>query len=104
MFTEIQGSLCLLSCQQGAVRRMRTRIELLAQPGSMRSIIGATQRKQRHGSAYNWCVSKGSVIAASQPTEPPHLNWSTVIFKEQRIENDKQTTKARRDCLEVTES
>ena len=27
----------------GAVRRMRTRIGLLAQPESMRSIIGATQ-------------------------------------------------------------
>jgi hypothetical protein len=27
----------------GAVRQMRTRIRLLAQPESMRSIIGATQ-------------------------------------------------------------
>ena len=27
----------------GAVRRMRTRIRLLAQPESMRSIVGATQ-------------------------------------------------------------
>ena len=27
----------------GAVRRMRTRIRLLAQPVSMRSIVGATQ-------------------------------------------------------------
>ena len=83
---------------------MRTRNGLLVQPKSMRSIIAATELEQRHGLAYNWCVSKGSVIAASQPTEPPHLNWSTAIFKEQRIENEKQTTKARRDCLEVTES
>ena len=29
--------------KQDAVRRMRTRIRLLAQPESMRSIIGATQ-------------------------------------------------------------
>ena len=29
----------------GAVRRMRTRIGLLAQPESMRSIIDATQRE-----------------------------------------------------------
>ena len=35
----------------GAVRRMRTRIELLAQPKSMHAIIGATQREQRHGLA-----------------------------------------------------
>jgi len=31
----------------GAVRQMRTRIGLLAQPESMRSIIDATQREQR---------------------------------------------------------
>ena len=30
-----------------AVRRMRTRIRLLAQPESMRSIVGATQQEQR---------------------------------------------------------
>jgi len=35
----------------GAVRRMRTRIGLLAQRESMRSIVGATQREQRHGLA-----------------------------------------------------
>jgi len=31
----------------GAVRRMRTRIRLQAQPEPMRSIVGATQREQR---------------------------------------------------------
>ena len=36
--------------------------------------------------------------------EPPHLNWSTVIFRKRRTKTDKQTTKARRDCLEVTAS
>jgi hypothetical protein len=36
-----------------AVKIMRTRIRLLAQPKSMRSIIDATQREQRHGSALN---------------------------------------------------
>ena len=35
----------------GAVRRMRTRIGLLAQPESMRSIVDATQREQQHGLA-----------------------------------------------------
>ena len=37
--------------QQGAVRRMRTRIRFLAQPEPMRSIVGATQKERRHGSA-----------------------------------------------------
>jgi hypothetical protein len=36
---------------KGAVKLIRTRIRLLAQPKSMRSIIDATQREQRHGSA-----------------------------------------------------
>ena len=45
----------------GAVRRMRTRIRLLAQPESMRSIVGATQREQRHGSAGNCLMSRSGV-------------------------------------------
>ena len=34
--------------------------------------------------------------------EPPHLNWSTAMFRKRRIKNGKQATEARRDCLEVT--
>ena len=34
-------------CMLGAVRRMRTRIRLQAQPEPMRSIVGATQQEQR---------------------------------------------------------
>jgi len=36
---------------RGAVKQTRTSIGLLAQPKSMRSIIDATQREQRHGLA-----------------------------------------------------
>ena len=35
--------------QNGAVKLMKTRIRLLPQPKSMRSIIDATQREQLHG-------------------------------------------------------
>jgi hypothetical protein len=35
------------SDSNGAVRRMRTRIRLQAQPEPMRSIVGATQQEQR---------------------------------------------------------
>jgi hypothetical protein len=35
----------------GSVKLMRTRIKLPATPKSMRSIIDATQREQRHGLA-----------------------------------------------------
>jgi hypothetical protein len=38
-----QKSASFIKGSLGAVRRMRTRIGLLAQPESMRSIIGATQ-------------------------------------------------------------
>ena len=45
------GSLTSNSSYPGAVRLMRTRIGLLAQPEPMHSIIDATQREQRHGLA-----------------------------------------------------
>ena len=41
----------LVNAACAAVKLMRTRIRLLAKPNSMRSIIDATQREQRHGSA-----------------------------------------------------
>ena len=46
---------------------MRTPIGLLAQPKSMRPIIDATQREQRHGLAYNWCA-KHLVLFQSERT------------------------------------
>ena len=49
-------------------------------------------------------TSADQVKRALDITEPPHLNWSTVIFRKRRTKNDKQTTKARRDCVEVTAS
>ena len=39
--------------EEGAARLIRTAIELLAQPKSMRSIIGASQRELRRGAASN---------------------------------------------------
>ena len=42
----LAGGALAVILSDGAVRRMRTRIGLLAQPESMRSIIGATQREQ----------------------------------------------------------
>ena len=45
------AELTTVTSLNGAVKLMRTRIGLLAQPKSMRSIIDATQREQRHGSA-----------------------------------------------------
>ena len=36
--------------------------------------------------------------------EPPHLNWSTAMFRKRRNENGEQATEAGRDCLEVTAS
>ena len=39
----LAGDFIGYSPEEGAVRLMRTRIRLLAQPESMRSIVGATQ-------------------------------------------------------------
>ena len=43
---------------KGSFKLMKTRIRLLVQPKSMSAIIDATQREQRHGLAWNWCVSR----------------------------------------------
>ena len=36
--------------------------------------------------------------------EPPHLNWSSAMFRKRRTDNDEQTTTAGRDYHEVTAS
>ena len=45
-----------------------------------------------------------SIAALCRRDEPPLVNWSPVIFRKRRTKNDKKTTKARRDCVEVTAS
>jgi len=59
----------------GGVKQMRTPIRLLAAPKSMHSIIDATQREQRHGSAGNCLVSRSGVPVPpySQPDPTPSL-------------------------------
>ena len=39
-----------------------------------------------------------------QAAEPPHLNWSSAMFRERRTDNDEQTTEAGRDYHEVEAS
>jgi len=58
------------------------------------------RRSKSLDAALPWLCLKG----VSRGDEPPHLNWSTVIFRKRRTKNDKQASKARRDCLEVTAS
>jgi hypothetical protein len=53
--------------KDGAVRRMRTRIELLVQPKSMRSIVGAPQREQLHGLACTWWLNRDAVTKQNFP-------------------------------------
>lgn len=38
------------------------------------------------------------------PNEPPHLNWSSAMFRKRRTDNDEQTTEAGRDYHEVEAS
>lgn len=37
-------------------------------------------------------------------SEPPHLNWSSAMFRKRRTDNDEQTTEAGRDYHEVEAS
>ena len=57
----------------GAVKLMKTRIRSLPQPKSMRPIIVATQREQRHGLVWNRYVNKNSDPATpdAQPNPTP---------------------------------
>ena len=45
-----------------------------------------------------------SLKEARKKNEPPHLNWSTTMFRKRRTENGEQATEAGRDCLEVKAS
>ena len=44
------------------------------------------------------------VNALLSATEPPHLNWSSAMFRKRRTDNDEQTTEAGRDYHEVEAS
>ncbi len=49
---------CTVNAAEGAVRLMIASIRLMGQSKSMRSIVDATQREQRHGLACSWCVNR----------------------------------------------
>ena len=42
--------------------------------------------------------------SADKLLEPPHLNWSSAMFRKRRTDNDEQTTEAGRDYHEVEAS
>jgi len=45
-----------------------------------------------------------SYQSLSDLLEPPHLNWSSAMFRKRRTDNDEQTTEAGRDYHEVEAS
>ena len=57
-----------------------------------RSLIGRPPPKH---------ISRSLLI---QIIEPPHLNWSSAMFRKRRTDNDEQTTEAGRDYHEVEAS
>ena len=46
----------------------------------------------------------GLALEADYRNEPPHLNWSSAMFRKRRTDNDEQTTEAGRDYHEVEAS
>ena len=49
-----------------------------------------------------WCDTCGKMDTTNY--EPPHLNWSSAMFRKRRTDNDEQTTEAGRDYHEVEAS
>ena len=50
------------------------------------------------------CVLIQLCIDQIAEVEPPHLNWSSAMFRKRRTDNDEQTTEAGRDYHEVEAS
>ena len=44
------------------------------------------------------------ILRSAGVYEPPHLNWSSAMFRKRRTDNDEQTTEAGRDYHEVEAS
>ena len=87
-----------------AVRRMRTRIGLLAQLGSMRSIVGATQRQQRLGLALNWCVSGSGVHLGLYNQSNPTLSVCSALSEPeppQQSNNHVIVCQSKHDCIDA---
>ena len=91
------------------------RVLIMAICESFKSIIQKSSRNQKEVNRPITALQEPRTSSSSRerPTsktdalrsgEPPHLNWSTVIFRKRRTKNDKQASKARRDCVEVTAS
>ena len=49
-------------------------------------------------------ATKSNSYTFQKDGEPPHLNWSSAMFRKRRTDNDEQTTEAGRDYHEVTAS
>ena len=53
----------------------------------------------------SWCCGMvESLVIGAYVLEPPHLNWSSAMFRKRRTDNDEQTTEAGRDYHEVEAS
>lgn len=51
-----------------------------------------------------YVVSMLKKLSMLSTFEPPHLNWSSAMFRKRRTDNDEQTTEAGRDYHEVEAS
>ena len=52
----------------------------------------------------NLLRSRETALIEEYDSEPPHLNWSSAMFRKRRTDNDEQTPTAGRDYHEVTAS
>ena len=69
------------------------------------AVVGGdtTAHEVRQRARCNNCGVKGN-NTYQIVVEPPHLNWSSAMFRKRRTDNDEQTTEAGRDYHEVEAS
>ena len=107
--TEISGAQCVAQSPLNRIRRRRGRnihsLFCVNSPDTKEAIQSARQNAadislRRHRTT-SQCQVQSRLVEAD---EPPHLTWSTAMFRKRRTENGEQATEAGRDCLEVTAS
>ena len=79
--------------------KFQTRIRVPGSTGYKRVSTGTGDQRAAERFALNLYDELALHVKAGG--EPPHLNWSTVMFRKRRTENGEQTTQARGDSSEV---
>ena len=74
-------------------------------PKKLVGLIGKATLYRQLGESYAEAMRNlPKVHSEIEKLEPPHLNWSSAMFRKRRTDNDEQTTEAGRNYHEVEAS